>query len=60
MMTPTFVIDPLKEFKNEPVFYGPDGQILTEEESSFLSNNAPIDGPEDLEEYEEYDYLFII
>lgn len=24
-------------FTNDPVFYGPDGKIITEEESSFLS-----------------------
>lgn len=27
----------MQEFTNEPVFYGPDGKIITEEESSFLS-----------------------
>ncbi|XP_031621959.1 polyadenylate-binding protein-interacting protein 1 [Contarinia nasturtii] len=27
-----------KEFSNDPVFYGPDGNILTEEESAFLWN----------------------
>jgi hypothetical protein len=26
---------------NDTVFYGPDGQILTEEESSFLNSNMP-------------------
>lgn len=37
---------------NEPVFYGPDGNILSAEESKFLqeiSENAP-----DLEEYDTY------
>lgn len=29
-----------KEFSNEPVFYGPDGAVLTEEESAFLWNAA--------------------
>lgn len=27
-----------KDFSNDPVFYGPDGNILTEEESAFLWN----------------------
>lgn len=27
-----------QEFSNEPVYYGPDGKIITEEESSFLSS----------------------
>ncbi|XP_055308314.1 polyadenylate-binding protein-interacting protein 1 [Sitodiplosis mosellana] len=27
-----------KEFSNDPVFYGPDGNVLTEEESAFLWN----------------------
>lgn len=25
-------------FNNDPVFYGPDGEIMTEEESTFLSD----------------------
>jgi len=28
-------------FSDGPVFYGPDGQVLTEEENSFLSSNVP-------------------
>lgn len=28
-------------YSDGPVFYGPDGQVLTEEENSFLSSNAP-------------------
>uniref|UniRef100_A0A182WX68 MIF4G domain-containing protein n=1 Tax=Anopheles quadriannulatus TaxID=34691 RepID=A0A182WX68_ANOQN len=28
------------EYQNNPVFYGPDGQVLTEEESSFLETNV--------------------
>lgn len=27
-----------KEYSNDPVFYGPDGNVLTEEESAFLWN----------------------
>lgn len=27
-----------KDFSNDPVFYGPDGNVLTEEESAFLWN----------------------
>lgn len=29
-----------KNFTNEPVFYGPDGNVLTEEESAFLWNET--------------------
>lgn len=37
---PTPTIDTSGQvFSNEPVCYGPDGQILTEEESSFLADN---------------------
>ncbi|CAO1306542.1 unnamed protein product [Diamesa serratosioi] len=28
-------------YNDSPVFYGPDGQIITEEESSFLNSNMP-------------------
>uniref|UniRef100_A0A336KQ32 CSON013530 protein n=1 Tax=Culicoides sonorensis TaxID=179676 RepID=A0A336KQ32_CULSO len=28
-------------YSDGPVFYGPDGQVLTEEENSFLSSNVP-------------------
>lgn len=28
-------------YNDGPVFYGPDGQVLTEEENSFLSSNVP-------------------
>lgn len=27
-----------REYSNDPVFYGPDGNVLTEEESAFLWN----------------------
>lgn len=27
-----------QNYSNEPVFYGPDGEIITEEESKFLSD----------------------
>lgn len=39
-------------FTNDPVFYGPDGKIITEEESSFLSGilTAATDNVDD-EEY---------
>lgn len=38
-----------KEFFNEPVFYGPDGSILSEEENAFLWNasSGPNDGYDD-------------
>lgn len=41
-----------KEFRNDPVFYGPDGQILSDEESAFLWNvtNYPADGYDDDED----------
>lgn len=32
-----------KEFTNDPVFYGPDGNVLTEEESAFLWNETYYD-----------------
>lgn len=43
-----------KEFSNDPVFYGPDGNILTEEESAFLWNatTCPTDNFYDDDEYE--------
>lgn len=36
------------EFTDSPVFYGPDGQVMTEEENDFLETAAPIT-------FEEYD-----
>ncbi|XP_069674729.1 polyadenylate-binding protein-interacting protein 1 isoform X2 [Periplaneta americana] len=38
--------------QNEPVFYGPDGQIMTPEESQFLQEN--VERIPDIEEYDEY------
>lgn len=45
-------IDDSKAFNNDPVFYGPDGKILTDEESAFLWNvtSYPNDGYDDDEE----------
>lgn len=42
-----------KEFTNDPVFYGPDGNVLTEEESTFLWNatSCPNDSYYDDDEY---------
>lgn len=42
-----------KEFNNDPVFYGPDGNVLTEEESAFLWNETacPPDSYYDDDEY---------
>lgn len=42
-----------KEFNNDPVFYGPDGNVLTEEESAFLWNETacPPDTYYDDDEY---------
>lgn len=36
-----------REYSNDPVFYGPDGNVLTEEESAFLWNatSCPTDNP---------------
>ncbi|XP_065093499.1 uncharacterized protein Paip1 isoform X2 [Ochlerotatus camptorhynchus] len=36
------------EFNDSPVFYGPDGQVMTEEENDFLETAAPV-------AFEEYD-----
>lgn len=38
-----------KDFSNDPVFYGPDGNILTEEESAFLwsATTCPTDNDDD-------------
>ncbi len=36
-----------QNYSNEPVFYGPDGEIITEEESKFLS---------DIPAYPNFDY----
>lgn len=36
------------EFHDSPVFYGPDGQVMTQEENDFLETQAPIT-------FEEYD-----
>lgn len=46
-----------KEFTNEPVFYGPDGKILTEEENAFLWNACS--GPNDGYEDEVYVFFFV-
>lgn len=42
-----------KEYSNDPVFYGPDGNELTEEESAFLWNatSGPTDNYYDDDEY---------
>lgn len=48
VMEPTY-----QEYNDEPVFYGPDGQIITEEENSFLHNaNQDNNDDDDLEEPE--------
>lgn len=41
-----------KDFSNDPVFYGPDGNILTEEESAFLwsATTCPTDNDDDDDE----------
>ena len=33
------------QYTDSPVFYGPDGQIISEEESSFLNSNMPENYP---------------
>lgn len=38
------------KYTDEPVFYGPDGKIITEEESNFLSSN-------NLDDDDEYAFL---
>ncbi|XP_053668361.1 polyadenylate-binding protein-interacting protein 1-like [Anopheles marshallii] len=37
-------VAPGPEYQHEPVFYGPDGKMLTEEESSFLATNIEATG----------------
>lgn len=37
----SFPNEPLERLTDTPVFYGPDGQVLTEEENSFLEDNLP-------------------
>lgn len=46
-------INSQQAFTNDPVFYGPDGKIITEEESSFLSGilTAATESHDDDEEY---------
>jgi hypothetical protein len=40
------------EQQNEPVFYGPDGQIMTQEESQFLQESVGrIPDPEECDDY---------
>lgn len=34
-----------QQYTDSPVFYGPDGQIISEEESSFLNSNMPENYP---------------
>lgn len=43
--------------QNEPVFYGPDGQIITQEESQFLQES--VGQIPDPEEYDDYGWVVI-
>lgn len=43
-------------FTNDPVFYGPDGKIITEEESSFLSGILK----EATEPLDDEEYVFFV
>lgn len=47
-----------KEFSNDPVFYGPDGNVLTEEESAFLWNATS--GPSDQYYDDDDEYVLFI
>lgn len=38
------------QYNDSPVFYGPDGQIISEEESSFLNSNMPESYPINIDE----------
>ncbi|XP_070505505.1 polyadenylate-binding protein-interacting protein 1-like isoform X2 [Chironomus tepperi] len=38
------------QYNDSPVFYGPDGKIITEEESSFLNSNMPENYPINIDE----------
>lgn len=51
-MTPPVIENPMQEFTNEPVFYGPDGKIITEEESTFLSG-IPAYPSDNFDDYDE-------
>lgn len=46
------------QYNDSPVFYGPDGKIITEEESSFLNSNMPESYPINIDEIidDESDY----
>ncbi|CAH1709445.1 unnamed protein product [Chironomus riparius] len=44
------------QYNDSPVFYGPDGKIITEEESSFLNSNMPESYPINIDEI--IDFLF--
>lgn len=46
------------QYNDSPVFYGPDGQILTEEESTFLNSNMPESYPINIDDIidDESDY----
>lgn len=37
------IVSDSDKLPDDPVFYGPDGHVLTEEESSFLESNVPCD-----------------
>lgn len=41
-----------QDYNDAPVFYGPDGQVITDEESSFLLSNIPSDANVNFDEYE--------
>jgi len=44
---PSAIPDHLQQvnYNDSPVFYGPDGKIISEEESSFLNSNMPANYP---------------
>lgn len=59
-MASTQIVDNSQiKYTDDPVFYGPDGKIITEEESNFLSSAAfaADNGDDDDDEYVFF-YLF--
>lgn len=44
-----------QDYNDAPVFYGPDGQVITDEESSFLLSNIPSYPNVN---YDDFEYVF--
>lgn len=48
------------EFNDSPVFYGPDGEVITEEENSFLETNLAIKQNPAMNGYDDDDDMFAL